>query len=65
MTADNKKTAKIKNILNSRFILPVLVKINAGYRPIQIAEQLKITPQALHYHTDRLIDANLIEKERD
>jgi DNA-binding MarR family transcriptional regulator len=56
------KMAKIKSIFNSRFTLPILVKIARGYRPILIAKQLEITPQALHYHTDNLIDADLVVK---
>jgi hypothetical protein len=51
-----------KDIFNSSFIFPILSKLYNGYRPAQIAAQLGITPQAVKYHTDRMIDAGLIRK---
>jgi predicted transcriptional regulator len=62
---DKPTTQKIKNIFNSSFTLRILAKIQAGYRPTNIADQLKITPQRLHYHTDKLIESGLIRKNND
>jgi hypothetical protein len=56
------KARKNKDILNSSFTLPILSKLYSGYRPAQIAGQLGITPQAIKYHTDNMIDARLIRK---
>jgi hypothetical protein len=53
-----------KDIFNSSFIFPILSKLYNGYRPAQIAAQLGITPQAVKYHTDRMIDAGLIRKDK-
>lgn len=51
--------------LKSSYMLPILWKINEGYRPAQIAEQLRISPQLLNYYTGILIDLKLIEKQGD
>jgi len=52
-----------KNIFNHHFTFSILSKISNGYRPSQIAEQLDVTEQAIHYHTERMIDAGLIYKD--
>lgn len=52
-----------KNIFNHHFTLPILAKIHAGLRPSQIAGQLGVTSQDIYYHTDRMIDADLIHKD--
>ena len=54
---------KMKNILNSHFTLTILVKLYEGFRPSQIAKQLGVTPQDIYYHTERMIDADLITKD--
>jgi len=53
----------MKDIFNSHFILAILSKLYQGYRPSQIAAQLKVTPQDIHYHINRMIDADLIYKD--
>jgi hypothetical protein len=58
------KSRKNQNIFNSSFTLPILSKLFNGYRPAQIADQLGITPQAVNYHTDNMIDAGLIRKDK-
>ena len=55
---------KNKNILNSSFTLSILSKLFSGYRPAQIADQLGVTPQAINYHTDNMIEAGLIRKDK-
>jgi hypothetical protein len=62
MTED--KPRKSKNILNSSFTFLILSKLFQGYRPSQIAAQLGVTPQAVKYHTDNMIDAGLIRKDK-
>ena len=57
-------TRKNKNILNSSFTFPILSKLFSGYRPAQIAAQLGVTPQAINYHTDNMVDAGLIRKDK-
>src|SRR5215217_4173087 len=54
---------KMKDIFNSHFTLAILSKLYQGYRPSQIAAQLGVTSQNIHYHTDRMIDADLIYKD--
>jgi hypothetical protein len=58
------KVRKNKDILNSSFTFPILSKLYSGYRPAQIATQLGITPQAIKYHTDNMIVAGLIRKDK-
>jgi predicted transcriptional regulator len=58
------KDRKNKNIFNSSFTFPILSKLFNGYRPAQIAAQLGVTPQAVNYHTDKMIDAGLIRKDK-
>src|SRR5688500_9280715 len=53
---------KNKDILNSSFTFSILSKLYNGYRPAQIAAQHDITPQAVKYHTDKMISAGLIRK---
>jgi Winged helix-turn-helix DNA-binding len=55
---------KNKDILNSSFTFSILSKLYNGYRPAQIAAQLGITPQAVNYHTEKMIDAGLIRKDK-
>jgi hypothetical protein len=55
---------KNKKILNSSFTFTILSKLYSGYRPAQIADQLGVTPQAIKYHTDNMIDAGLIRKDK-
>lgn len=55
----------VKNVLNSSFTFPILSKIYSGYRPSQIAEQLKKSPQLLNYYTDRLCCIGLISKDKE
>jgi DNA-binding MarR family transcriptional regulator len=62
---NGKSGNEFKNIFNSRFTFAILSKIFNGYRPAKIAEQLHISPQRLNYHTDRLIEADLISKDND
>jgi len=58
------KSRKNKNIFSSSFTFTILSKLFQGYRPSQIAAQLGVTPQAINYHTDNMIDAGLIRKDR-
>jgi hypothetical protein len=58
------KARKNKDILNSGFTFLILSKLYSGYRPAQIATQLGITPQAVKYHTDNMIGAGLIRKDK-
>ena len=51
-----------KTVLKSPYTLRILWKIYKGYRPSQIAESLNMSQQNLHYYTNQLIDAKLIEK---
>jgi predicted transcriptional regulator len=53
----------MKDIFNSHFTLTILTKLHQGYRPSQIAAQLRVTPQDIHYHTGRMIDADFIYKD--
>ena len=46
------------------FTFYMLSKISNGYRPSQIAEQLDVTPQDIHYHIGRMIQADLIYKDK-
>jgi hypothetical protein len=62
---DEKQNKRIKNILNSRFTLPILGGIWSGKRPTQIAQSLKISPQALNYYIANLIEVDLICKDKD
>jgi hypothetical protein len=61
----DKLIRRSKNIFNSHFTLPILSKLYQGYRPSQIAGQLRVTPQDINYHTEKMIDADLIAKDRD
>jgi DNA-binding MarR family transcriptional regulator len=54
---------KMKDIFNSHFTLAILSKLYQGYRPSQIAAQLKVTPQDIHYHINRMVNADLIYKD--
>jgi hypothetical protein len=58
-------TRKNKNIFNSSFTFPILSKLFSGYRPAQIAAQLGVSPQAVNYHTDNMVDAGLIRKDKN
>jgi predicted transcriptional regulator len=53
----------MKDIFNSHFTLAILSKLYQDYRPSQIAAQLGVTPQDIHYHTGRMVDADLIYKD--
>jgi DNA-binding MarR family transcriptional regulator len=53
---------KNKNIFNSNFTFRILAKIQSGFRPSQIAGQLGVTPQDIHYHTEKMVKADLITK---
>jgi predicted transcriptional regulator len=55
---------KNKDNLNSSFTFLILSKLYNGYRPAQIAAQLGISPQAVKYYTDKMINAGLIRKEK-
>jgi hypothetical protein len=55
---------KTKNIFNHRFTFRILAKLKAGFRPSQIAEPLGTSPQDIHYHTERMIEASLIYKDK-
>jgi hypothetical protein len=57
------KKNRSKNILSTAFNFILLSKLYNGYRPAQIATQLGVSPQAIKYHTDILIEANLIRKD--
>lgn len=59
------KSRKNKKIFSSSFTFPILSKLFQGYRPSQIAGQLRVTPQDINYHTEKMIDAHLIAKDRD
>jgi predicted transcriptional regulator len=52
-------------IFKSKYFLPILSKIQQGYRPTLIAEQLSISPQLVNYYTDNLTSLDLIEKSGD
>jgi DNA-binding MarR family transcriptional regulator len=56
---------KIKHIFDHPFTFLILSKIFNGYRPVQIAEQLHVTPQDINYHTERMISFGLISKYID
>jgi hypothetical protein len=58
------KVRKSKDIFNPIFTFPILSKLYNGYRPAQIAAQLGVTPQAINYHTDNMVDAGLIRKDK-
>jgi DNA-binding MarR family transcriptional regulator len=53
----------MKDIFNSHFTLLILSKLHQNYIPSQIADQLRVTPQAIHYYTDRMVDVGLIYKD--
>jgi hypothetical protein len=59
MVQSNKSIGKI---LKSHYTLPILSCVDNGYRPSQIAKQLRNSPQLINYHIDNLIAINLIEK---
>lgn len=46
----------------TNYNLRILAKIYSGYRPSQIAQQLRISDQNVNYYTGNLIDLELIEK---
>jgi hypothetical protein len=52
----------IRNVLKSPYTLSILLGIDNGYRPSQIAKQLQISPQLINYHMDNLVAIKLIEK---
>jgi hypothetical protein len=54
----------MKDIFNSHFTLTILSKLHQGYRPSQIAAQLGKTPQDIYYHTEKMIEADLICKDK-
>jgi DNA-binding MarR family transcriptional regulator len=56
---------KIRSVVKSPYTFSILSKIYHGYRPSQIAKQLRISSQSLHYHMDRMTDLRLIEKVGD
>ena len=53
----------MKNISNSHSTLTILSKLHQGYRPSQIADQLGVTPQDIYYHTERMVEADLLHKD--
>jgi hypothetical protein len=57
------KSRRSKNIFNSSFILLILSKIHTGFRPSQVAGYLGVSSQDIHYHTKRMIEADLIYKD--
>ena len=63
--SNNPSPKKIKRIFNSHFIFPILSKLYSGYRPSQIPTQLGITPQAINYHTNNMIKAGFIRKNKN
>ena len=48
----------------SNFTFAILSRLFNGYRPAQIAAQLDMSPQAIKYHTDNMINAGLLRKEK-
>jgi DNA-binding MarR family transcriptional regulator len=54
----------MKDIFNSHFTLPILSKLYQGYRPSQIATQLGKTPQGVYHHTEKMIEADLIYRDK-
>jgi predicted transcriptional regulator len=54
---------KNKNIFNHCFTFPILAKLQAGFRPSQIAGSLGTSPQVIHYHIEKMIEADLIYKD--
>jgi hypothetical protein len=54
----------MKGIFSSHFTLTILSKLYQGYRPSQIAAQLRVTPQDIYYHTEKMIGADLIYKDK-
>jgi predicted transcriptional regulator len=58
------KYRKSKNIFSSSFTFAILSKLFQDYRPSQIAAQLGVTPQDINYHTGRMVDADLIYKDK-
>lgn len=54
-----------KSLLESDFILPILEGICRGCRPAQMARQLRVTQQDVYYHTKRMRQLGIIEKEKD
>ena len=60
----DKLIRKSKNILNSSFTFPILSRLYNGYKPSQDRHsQLGVTPQAINYHSNNLVNANLIYKD--
>ena len=63
---DKKNIRRLRNTLScSNYSLRIFSKIYAGFRPSQIAKQLGISIQNVHYYTNNLIDLGLIEKLGD
>jgi hypothetical protein len=63
---DKKDIRRIRNMLSSyNYSSRILAKIYTGYRPSQIAKQLGIPIQNVHYYTKNLVDLELIEKVGD
>jgi DNA-binding MarR family transcriptional regulator len=61
--SEKSNSKKSKNIFSSHFTFTILSKLSQAYRPSQIATQLGVTPQAIYYHTDRMVEADLIHKD--
>jgi hypothetical protein len=57
------KSRKNKKNFNSSFTFAILSKLFQGFRPSQIADQLGVTPLDFYYHTDGMIEADLIYKD--
>jgi DNA-binding MarR family transcriptional regulator len=53
----------MKEIFSSHFTLTILSKLHRCYKPSQIADQLGVTPQDIHYHTNKMVEAQLIYKD--
>ena len=58
----NQTNNNFKRVLESPYTLHILLKIHKGYRPSQIAKSLEMSQQNLHYYTNQLTEAKLIEK---
>jgi hypothetical protein len=65
MSPSEKHNRKIRTVLDDSKHRLVLSKIYSGFRPAEIAKQLRMSPQSIKYNTDKLLDLGLISKKGD
>jgi hypothetical protein len=65
MSPSEKRKRRIRTAIYDSKHRLVLSKIYFGFRPAEIAKQLRMSPQNINYYIGNLMDLNLISKEGD